>query len=327
MIQTVASAINKKGIKRKYSGSGMVMAPGFDIYQIWEIDGNPVQYEDLLELALEYNKAKKIVTYNGNLQQYNKDVVDAYLKYKLPDTQIYTLSPGTKLDIDSLVDIDPDNTITINYTRGLEEQSVTITLDNLRKYYNFKLYTVNFVNDYLRREGIIGPEESVVINNIIKNNNVPRNLAPVRVKFTYQKGATAKTINIFDSQIYQKLFNAKNSDDEESEKLWNSRIKKFLSNLENDKYTEWDEFGNEFTYSLIDKKVKKAETIMSNIYKTNFNIGANDSLYKILRMGPKYFQKREIRTIDSQVHNFDIQLITENAEDNVYISLDKEPSS
>jgi len=42
IIQTVASVINKKGIKRKYSGSGMVMAPGFNIYQIWEIDGKPV---------------------------------------------------------------------------------------------------------------------------------------------------------------------------------------------------------------------------------------------------------------------------------------------
>jgi hypothetical protein len=42
ILQTLGSVMNRKGIKRTYSGSGMVMTPGYDIYQLWEINGVPM---------------------------------------------------------------------------------------------------------------------------------------------------------------------------------------------------------------------------------------------------------------------------------------------
>lgn len=329
IIQTVASVINKKGIKRKYSGSGMVMAPGFDIYQIWEIDGKPVQYEDLLNLAIEYDSKrppKDRVVYNGNQEQYNNDVVSEYLAYKLPNTPVFELSPDSKIDETTLSSIDPDQVVTITYTTSDNEQSsINIALNNLRKYYEFKLNTVDFIKDILLKSGEINDTQFITINNISINNSVPRNLAPVRIKFTYQNGLEQKQLNIFDSQIYKELYKAKISENKEQTQLWKSRIKEFLANLENNIYTEWNELGQKITYNVLEKQVKNAETIMSNIYKSNFNIDSS-TLFEILSKGPGYF-KKNIHPLDGQTYGFDIQLITENSSDNVYISLDAEPSN
>jgi hypothetical protein len=174
----------------------MVMAPGFDIYQIWEIDGKPVQYEDLLNLAIEYDSKRPPrdrVVYNGNQEQYNNDVVSEYLAYKLPNTPVFELSPDSKIDETTLASIDPDQVVTITYTTSDNEQSsIDIALNNLRKYYEFKLNTVDFIKDILLKSGGINDTQFITINNISINNSVPRNLAPVRIKFTYQNGLEQK---------------------------------------------------------------------------------------------------------------------------------------
>lgn len=326
IIQTVASVINKKGIKRKYSGSGMVMAPGFDIYQIWEIDGKPVQYEDLLNLAVEYNdKLKDKIVYNGNQEQFNNEVVSQYLAYKLPNTPVFELSPDSRIDETTLSIIDPDQVVTITYTTNDNQQySINIALNNLRKYYEFKTNTVAFIKDILVKSRKIDDSQFITINSISINNSIPRNLAPVRIKFTYQRGLEQKQLNIFDSQIYKELYKAQVSENEEEIQLWKSRIKEFLANLENNVYTEWNEFGEKITYPVLEKQVKNAETIMSNIYKSIFNIDSS-TLFDILSKGPDYF-KKNIHPLDGQTYGFDIQLITENSLNNVYISLDSEPS-
>jgi len=45
---------------------------------------------------------------------------------------------------------------------------------------------------------------------------------------------------------------------------------------------------------------------MSNIYRSDFNVGINDSLFDILQAGPKYFEKKNIHPLDGQAYDFDI---------------------
>lgn len=331
IIQVLGSIINRKAIKRTYSGSGMVMVPAYDIYQIWEIDGKPLQYEDVLKEAIKYNKSKnnneKIIYDESteDVEDYNKRLIDAYLSYKLPDETVYELSEESDLfDIQS-ADINPENVITITYTyNGEKKTTKPIRLDSISKYYEFKFNTKEFLAEHIGIDK--NYSDLIIVNNVIKNNSIPRNLAPARIKFTYVNNSVENTINIFDSKIYKELYKAKKSKDVIKEQLWKGRIKTFLENLENNIYTEWNSAGVELKYKIIKKDTRLAETIMSNIYKSNFNIKDGDSLYDVLQAGPDYFNAH-IQPLDGSLYDFDIQLITETGKNNVYISLDSQDNN
>lgn len=82
ILSTFVSIINNKSIKRKYPGQGTVMVPGYGMSQIWEIDGKPYQYEDLLKEAL--NKLENVKQYDNivDVSTYNKTIIREYLKQK-----------------------------------------------------------------------------------------------------------------------------------------------------------------------------------------------------------------------------------------------------
>lgn len=320
ILQTLGSIINKKAIKRKYPGSGMVMVPAYDIYQLWDIDGQVLQYEDVLKQAIQYNKSlkKKGIKFEQDLEDYNKKLVDAYLDYKLPDQEIFTLSQDTTLeDLKKSLDITPESVVIVNYTLLGEDKSTDpIKLNSVRDYYEFKFHTEEFLKNYLKTD------QNVIINNIIKTRKIPRNLSDTKTEFSYKDNlGNINKLNIFDSQVYKRLYEAKRIGDRESELKWGKRIKTFLANLENNIYTRWEN-DVEQQYPIVQKSTTLAETVMSNVFRTTFGIKEGDSLYDILQEGPKYFRP-SIRPLDGQTYNFDIQLITGNGE-NVYISLDKE---
>ena len=325
ILQTLGSVINKKGIKRTYSGSGMVMTPGYNIYQTWEINGIPMQYEDVLNEALAYNEKTKAVQLEEDYELAYEQIVENYLNTVAPDSILYELDElGSEFDFENrlelgipvpgLENVKPESTITINYrTITGEIGSKQITLDSVPKYYEFKYNTKEFIQNLTKLNNL-------TITSIVQNNKVPRNLSPVKINFSYQEGLTENSINIFDSKIYIDLYKATKKQDELGIQLQQSRINTFLTNLEENIYTEWDAKGNKIEYKITKKNVQPAETILSNIYKTAFSIKEGDSLYDILKAGPKYF-KHIIDSLDGQLYDFDIQLISENNSNNIYISL------
>ena len=331
ILQTLGSVMNRKGIKRTYSGSGMVMTPGYDIYQVWEINGVPMQYEDILNEALAYNKKTNLVQLEGDQELYNEQIVENYLNATVPDSILYEYDELSSeqdfenrlelgIPIPGLENVKPESTVTINYkTVDGKEDSKQITLNSVPKYYEFKFNTKEFI------EKITGLN-NLTITSIVQNNKIPRNLSPVKINFSYQDGINEKSINIFDSKIYIDLYKATKNKNDLEVALQQSRINTFLINLENNIYTEWNSDRNKTEYKITKKDIQPAETILSNIYKTAFNIKDGDSLYDILKAGPKYF-KHLITPLNGQLYDFDIQLISENGLNNIYISLDANDSN
>ena len=52
-IATVASTVNKESIKRKHPGSGCVIVPGYNTMMYYEVDGQKMMPDDLIEKARE----------------------------------------------------------------------------------------------------------------------------------------------------------------------------------------------------------------------------------------------------------------------------------
>lgn len=81
ILSTFVSIINRKSIKRKYPGSGMVMMPGYDIQTIFDYNGQTYQYQDLVKVARRViPQAEKDAIVASNNSDYNKQLVEKLLQ-------------------------------------------------------------------------------------------------------------------------------------------------------------------------------------------------------------------------------------------------------
>ena len=80
ILPTLVSIINKKSIKRKFSGSGCVMIPGFNVAQYFRLNGTEYTFSDLVAEAIEYKKSVGTFTAPvGNTVEWEKALVSEYL--------------------------------------------------------------------------------------------------------------------------------------------------------------------------------------------------------------------------------------------------------
>lgn len=161
ILGTFASIINNKSIKRKYTGTGMVMLPGYDIIQVYDYKGQTYEFPDLIKIAetvLPIQKRKQLELDNDNAS-YNRALVRELLEneqnqYQFSEnfTQFY---PADNVEIRvSQVDL-----VTGEALPNTEEL-VTFTVDDLGDYYKLisekkrrrliaeKLYGVKVGDEY-----------------------------------------------------------------------------------------------------------------------------------------------------------------------------------
>lgn len=311
IVSTIASILNKKSVKRKFPGTGQVMAPGYNIVQIWNIDGNYAKYEDLIKEAEQAGfKSESVVP-----EQYNKEIVQQYLKDRQTKyAQRFTKTIPLKLDG---TDYDSDfwegqlqslNPIDIVQCTVDGRVLKPIKLDKIKDYYQFK----NNPIQYLRDKGLISetPKELQVVKRI----DIPSNLAPLQYRFFYTDETGINRIkNIYDVQavkdMYFKLEEFKQSleslelsDYEKNKRIELEKIR--LRNIEQevlnkiDKGIYVDRNGKEYTITKSENK--PAQTLMSNIFRTKFGLNPGESLYDVLKQGSERFIKSPLKLLPNE---------------------------
>lgn len=253
IIPTIANIINKKSIKRKFSGSGCVIIPGYNIMQYYVINGIRYMYNDMVRLASEWMQENSYII-PDNIVDRQKYMVDTYLEALDKNTEI--LSNTDEFIPTEIVDVILNN-----------GETITINLDGLDEYYNFKDNNWN----------IFGIDSNTIIG--FKHNiKRPKNLAPARITFELNDG---KKMNVFDLDVFREAY--KNNSIANTEKVQEAfkLLKQGFAIINGQKVR---------IYNL---KNIPAELIVSNIYSKVFGTGSK-SVAQIMEEGPKAFLKQYI---------------------------------
>lgn len=323
IISTLASILNKKSVKRKFPGTGQVMAPGYNIVQIWNINGTPCRYEDLIKEALASGITSDYITPD----QYNKDIVKKYLarqqqEYASKYTKVIPLKTnGTDYDENfwesQLQYLNPIDIIQCTVDGKVLKP---VKLDKIKDYYLFK----NSPIQYLLNKGLITeiPKELQVVKRI----DIPSNLAPLQYRFVYEdKQGIKHAKNIYDVwavkdmyfklEEFKKSLNPSLSEYQKSKQIELEKIRlrneeqKVLNALEKGIYI--DRNGTEF--KVLKSISEEAQTLMSNIYRTKFGLKEGESLYDILKEGPKRFLTSPLKMLPNE-NIYDLALLKSNGE-------------
>lgn len=351
IISTVSSILNKKSVKRKFPGTGQVMVPGYNIVQVYDFNGETFKYDDIINLANEKVKSGEIKldkAFYNSPTEYNKEIVKKYLTSRqeryAKDNTSHIIVPTDKTreytrDFwdDLLFRVNPTDIIQVKVTTDSESTVLPlIKLSSINDYYDFKENPVKFIED---KYGIT----NIRTLDVVKRIDVPRDLAPLRLSFTYVDASGKKhTRNIYDhwsvrdmyfkldtfrQQEYTRLLRNKKLSEDQRQELLNKaveqeriRLREIEQNqlvlIDNNKYE--DEDGNQ--YDIIEKESLAAETIMSNIYKSIFDLKEGESLQDILRAGPDRFILKPEKFIPKD-SNFDLALLKGDGK-GVFISFD-----
>lgn len=142
ILSTIVSNINKKSIKRQYPGLGTVMVPSYNMSMIYEIDGNPMQFTDVLNAALM--EGIKPSSSNLTNTEANQDIVKQYLRKKQESVSL--ISPSAFIPTDNVL-------VTLNKNTDFAIET-HLSLNAIDNYYKFtdnpgvliaeKLFNVKF---------------------------------------------------------------------------------------------------------------------------------------------------------------------------------------
>ena len=306
ILQTFSSIINKKSIKREYPGNGMVMTPGYGIIQLWDIDGIPMQFEDILK------KIKVIPQFGESLSDANRRGVQEYLLQKQQEIPISgnLIATESGTIFDNAESFYPNDNVNIHYVLNGTQQMYTISLNTMQKYQSFIKNSDNFIKGILLAHGKYSVSDTFEYIGLQKNILKSRDLAPARITYSYlDDNGVQHNTNIFASYIYKDIYG--NPTREQRQK-----IQKFLNNLEKGfiYLSEKDELLNKKT-PIFNFKSLAAETVLSNIYQSKFGMNYYDSINDIEE---KSFLKP---VVISPSKIYDIALVSGNNK-NLYISID-----
>lgn len=291
ILSTISSIINKKSVKREYPGNGMVMTPGYKICQLWDIDGQTLQFEDILK------QIQVVPNFGESISDANRRSVKEYLNQKQQEIPI--------LEINKAQSFYPSDNVNIHYTINNQDFVETIELDTMLKYQNFINDTENCIKGLLLAKGIV-PENIIGLQ---KNITLGRDLAPAKITYSYYDSLGNQIdTNIFASYVYRNAYGDPTKEQKQA-------IQKYLNNLDQGfiYLTEEDEF-NDVKTQIFNFKSTPAETILSNIYQSKFGLNYYDSINDV---------KEESFSVPLNISYsplYDIALVKGNGR-NLYISI------
>lgn len=296
ILQIFSSIINKKSIKREYPGNGMVMTPGYGFIQLFDVDGIPLQFEDILK--------RVTVTQNPgeSLSNANRRAVNAYLEEKQKEIPI-------KAGISEVESFYPSDNVNVHYQIGEAQYVYTIGLNDMKTYQEFINNTDSFIKKQLSDKGLYKGEKDFKYIGLQKNITKPRDLAPSRITFSYMKDGKQHDTNIFASYIYKDAYGEPTPEQrKEIQKLLNNIDQGFI-------YLSKEDEKNDIKTPIFNLKNIPAEKITSNIYQSKFGMSYYDSLQDITEESFKNSIKLSFSTL------YDIALTKGNGR-NLYISFD-----
>lgn len=258
ILSTISSIINKKSVKREYPGNGMVMTPGYKICQLWDIDGQTLQFEDILK------QIQVVPNFGESISDANRRSVKEYLNQKQQEIPI--------LEINKAQSFYPSDNVNIYYTINNQDFVETIELDTMLKYQNFVNDTENCIKGLLLAKGIV-PENIIGLQ---KNITLGRDLAPAKITYSYTDALGNQIdTNIFASYVYRDAYGNPTKEQKQA-------IQNYLNNLDQGfiYLTKEDEL-NDVKTPIFNFKSTPAETILSNIYQSKFGLNYYDSINDI----------------------------------------------
>lgn len=313
------SQINKKSIKRKYPGSGCVMAPAYNTMMTYKYDGKIALFQDVYREAKKYynDHPEEAIHYDERSEsfaEYQKRVVHSYLQSKQEKLWKESLQNNLVTDFNNgrlasvLSKYIPTDIVDVLDENG--NLLCTISLDKIYDYYRFKGYTKNgydpnttiqFIRDKYKEQ--TGQELPETINGLSFATNItaPRNLAPVRITFSYtDANGNQVDTNVFDTE------EVRNSFMEGTSPAHRENVQRMF-----DKLAEGEYKG----HKIFNLQNKAAELIVSNMYASKFETqGA--SMKEILE-SENYFAKKKPMLPNSS--NYALAFIN-NSGNNTYIS-------
>lgn len=254
ILSTYVSIINKKAIKKQYPGSGTVMAPGYNISMIFKIGGQPYMFEDLLEKAKSDTQilAQNPKSDTESWTSYWKRITQAYLAKMQEQEQVYdTVESFSPTDIVDTGYLDADGKFVLLETQDLSA---------IKAYYGWKIANGLFSDPPLEAAG----------RPIVYRQNVTRarNLAPVRVRFSYDGGT--RSMNIFDHHAIRDMFLSGKRNPKVAQQVFDLLDKGIYIDENGKKYEDVEIIEN-----------SNAELIVSNMFMTKFGNTVNQSLAEI----------------------------------------------
>lgn len=283
ILPTLVSIINNKSIKRKFSGSGCVMVPGFNVIQYFRLNGIEYTFRDLVNEAIQYKKINTgVVTPVGNTEDWERQLVKEYLE-KQQEKQDQIDPPKDRpegfapTDIVDLLDADGNEIIS-----GLD-------LDNLNTYYAFtdipkaqqavtnnwsdKIYADKIINRVCETLNITS-EQLMTISKYRNNVRIAKNLSPVRI--TFERDDTGQKMNVFDLAPYRKAYENKSALPNKEE------VQQAFRDLDKGIIYEADDVERKNPIKIRNLQNLPAELVISNMYNNQFQIG-NKSIAQIMK--------------------------------------------
>ena len=291
ILSTISSIINKKSVKREYPGNGMVMTPGYKICQLWDIDGQTLQFEDILK------QVQVTPSFGESVSDANRRTVKEFLDLKQQEIPI--------VGIDKAQSFYPADNVNIYYSIDGQDLVQTIELDTMQKYQNFINDTENCIRGLLLAKGIT-PENIIGIQ---KNITLGRDLAPAKITYSYiDSSGNQIDSNVFASYVYRNAYGNPTREQKQA-------IQRHLNNIDKGfiYLTEEDEINGVKT-QIFNFKSTPAETILSNIYQSKFGLNYYDSINDIQEESFSVPLNISYSTL------YDIALVKGNGK-NLYISI------
>lgn len=308
ILPTLVSVINKKSIKRKFSGSGCVMIPGFNVAQYFKLNGTEYTFSDLVSEAIEYKKTTgNFIAPTGNIVKWEKELVNEYLDAQ-QQLQPLNDTPDEFIPTD-IVDV-----------IGLDGKEIIsgLDLDDLNSYYAFKdipkaqeairinenLDIVQKVCKVLK----ITPEQLMSIAKYRNNVRIARNLAPARI--TFERVDTGQKMNVFDLAPFRRAYQSKGATPDRE------AVQQAFRDLDAGVIYEESDVNRENPIKIRNLQNMPAEMIISNMYSNQFGTG-NKTVAQIRKEGVNAFKIEYESPKESSQYDL---IFSKAGEENTYIT-------
>ena len=307
------SKINKTIIKKKFSGSAMVMCPSDNIHMMYRIGGNNYTKTELYNIACEYfnnnpniekptNNSYLIESYLNHLQDIENNTIDSW------ENNLDNVRLGTKIIVP----------VTVN---GIDLKHVKVDLDNdIKDYMNVKDNIGDGRKDVIKKfaikQGLISENDEITIGTRFYNDiKSPTNLQPQRIYWTETVDGQTKRYDVYDIKAIRNAFIFRENNNMDmtdfdathniNPELFNPselkrrRLKAYQNDIES-AMNLLQQGISPITGNKIEGGVKNvpAENIMAKIYSTSFGIG-NHSINEIMK-DDKFFK--------NQIKNYAVDL-------------------
>lgn len=317
-VATIASTLNKKGIRRKYFGVGSIQAPSYNVVQYFNIDGNNYSSEQLLDLVKQKGITDDIIDGKIVKGAVEKAMSDVFINGQLNPFIKPVLQNEIDLE-DSIIEIDINN----------QTFSEVIHVDTFEKYDRIKHFGYNnpLYNWTIRPKNLKGMDTKFWIN---VDNEPMRfsiyDLDTVRLSHYLISKPNYLSDDQFKSLQEKWIPNYNNLSEEVKIKFVNKETQNQLQILSNSKLlpdsniilNPSEAFMTDDIVMPYDVRVEKGQIVMGKTNASKLGLFPTDNISDIKQQGSEFFYNKLLSkykiTESLPTELYDLTMFTEEGE-------------